>query len=55
MVAFNHTAPCAVKRAGVAKFIAFMRREAEPQVQRIEIVNAKEVGTADKVLGSKAR
>ena len=34
----------------VAEFIASMRREAEPQVQRIEIVNAKEVGTAEKVL-----
>jgi hypothetical protein len=38
------------QRIRVAEFIAHMRQEAEPQPLEIKIVNANEIGTADKVL-----
>ena len=37
----------------VTEFIAFMRQEAQPQPLEIKIVNAREVGTGDRVLAVK--
>jgi hypothetical protein len=40
-------------RVRVAQFIAHMRQESEPQPLEIKIVNAREVGTGDRVLAVK--